>query len=88
MKRLLILCPYPVGVAAGQRLKYEQYFDDWRSQGYEITVAPFMDMALWRITYERGRYPAKIAGVLRGYLRRLRDVFRIRNFDAVYIHIG
>ncbi len=30
---------------------------------------------------------AKIAGVLRGYLRRLRDVFRIRNFDAVYIHM-
>jgi L-malate glycosyltransferase len=84
-RRLLVLCPYPQGVAAGQRLKYEQYFDDWRAHGYEIIVSSFMDPSLWRVLYERGHYLAKVLGVLRGQLRRLRDICRLHRFDIVYI---
>ncbi len=84
-KRLLVLCPYPEGVAAGQRLKYEQYFDDWRARGYEITIAPFMDDAMWRIVHQPGHLAAKIFGTLRGTLRRIRDLFRIRTHDGVYV---
>jgi len=32
-KRIFVMCPFPQGVAAGQRLKYEQYFDHWRENG-------------------------------------------------------
>ena len=86
-KRMLVLCPFPQGVAAGQRLKYEQYFDDWRRLGYEIQVSSFMDEAMWRIVYEPGHPLAKIAGTLRGHLRRLRDLFRIRRYDLVYVYM-
>ena len=37
-KKILILCPFPKGQAAGQRLKYEQYFEYWEEEGYEIRV--------------------------------------------------
>jgi glycosyltransferase involved in cell wall biosynthesis len=84
-KRMLVICPYPVGVAAGQRLKYEQYFDDWRRQGWEITTSSFMDEAIWNILYEPGRIVPKAFGVLRGHLRRMRDVLRISNYDLVYV---
>jgi L-malate glycosyltransferase len=84
-KKLLVLCPFPQGVAAGQRLKYEQYFDDWRTQGCDITVSSFMDPAMWAVTYQPGHYPAKVLGVLRGHLRRMRDMLRIHRFDAVYV---
>jgi glycosyltransferase involved in cell wall biosynthesis len=84
---MLVLCPFPVGVAAGQRLKYEQYFDDWRSAGWDITVSPYLDMAAWNVAYVPGRYPAKALGLLKGHLRRLRDLFRIARFDLVYIHM-
>lgn len=84
-KRMLVLCPYPEGVAAGQRLKYEQYFDDWRSLGWTIDVSCFMDMAMWRVAYEPGHLFEKIAGVLRGHLRRLRDLLRIPRYDVVYV---
>lgn len=82
---MLVICPFPGGVAAGQRLKYEQYFDDWRSAGYEITVSSYMDMAMWRVVYEPGHWAAKACGVLRGHLRRLRDLFRIARYDVVYV---
>ncbi|HZC37359.1 MAG TPA: hypothetical protein VE221_01650, partial [Sphingomicrobium sp.] len=86
-KRMLVLCPYPEGVAAGQRLKFEQYYDDWRAAGWEIDVAPFMDMDLWRILVERGHFSAKMLGVLKGYLRRTRDLLRVRRYDLVYCHM-
>lgn len=85
MPRILILCPYPEGVAAGQRLKYEQYLDDWRRAGFEVTVSSFMDLALWNVVHKAGNTGAKIAGLLRGHRRRLRDLARIHDFDLVYV---
>jgi len=82
--RMLVLCPYPVGVAAGQRLKFEQYYDDWRERGWEIEVRPFMDTRLWHIAFIRGHFLEKIARTLRGYVGRTRDILRIGNYDLVY----
>lgn len=82
---MLILCPFPEGVAAGQRLKYEQYFDRWRADGWDIDVSSFMDNALWDIVYKPGRYPSKAAGVAKGHMRRLRDLTRVAQYDLVYV---
>jgi glycosyltransferase involved in cell wall biosynthesis len=83
--RILVICPFPYGVAAGQRLKYEQYFDDWRAAGYEIDLSPFMDRPMWDIVYQPGHLLAKALGTLRGHLRRMRDLFRLRRYDLVYV---
>ena len=85
MNKVLVICPYPVGVAAGQRLKYEQYFDNWEENGFQVTVSPFMDRRLWDIVYQKGYLFSKILGTLRGYLRRCRDILRVGNFDTVYV---
>src|SRR3954451_11075691 len=85
--RMLVLCPFPHGVAAAQRLKFEQYYNDWRAAGWEVDVAPFMDAALWRVLYERGHLGAKLVGVTKGYVRRLRDLFRVGRYDLVYCHM-
>lgn len=86
-KRILVICPFPEGVAAGQRLKYEPYIEHWRENGYEVEISSFMDMAMWKIVYTRGNYAAKVLGTLRGHLRRIRDIFRIGSFDIVYVHM-
>jgi glycosyltransferase involved in cell wall biosynthesis len=84
---MLVVCPFPVGVAAGQRLKYEQYFHDWRQAGWDITVSPYMDMATWSVAYRPGHQAAKLFGLLKGHLRRLRDLLRIARYDLVFIHM-
>lgn len=86
MKKIIIICPFPYNVAAGQRLKYEQYFDHWKENGYSITMSSFLDNRTWELVYKPGNYIAKITGTLRGHLRRIRDIFRIHNYDLVYIH--
>lgn len=85
VKKVLVICPFPQGVAAGQRLKYEQYLDHWRENGYEVVVSSFMDEPMWNVVYTRGNYVLKILGTLRGYFRRILDIFRIAQFDVVYI---
>ena len=84
-KKILVVCPFPQGEAAGQRLKYEQYFETWNDAGYEITVSCFMDQSLWQIVYSKGNYLKKIFGVLRGLFRRFLDLFRLYKFDIVYV---
>jgi glycosyltransferase involved in cell wall biosynthesis len=85
LKRILIICPYPVGEAAGQRLKYEQYIDGWEERGYEVKISPFMSKSLWNVVYLQGNFLRKFIGILRGYLFRVRDLLIVHNFDIVYI---
>src|SRR6185503_20478206 len=82
---MLVLCPYPVGVAAGQRLKFEQYYDDWREAGWDIMVSPYMDPELWSVAHQHGRLGAKLAGTLKGLLRRIGDMIRVGRYDLVYV---
>ena len=87
LKRMLVLCPYPFGVAAAQRLKFEQYYDDWRAAGWEVVIAPYMDVDLWKVLYQRGHHLRKLIGVAKGHLRRIGDMFRLRRYDCVYCHM-
>jgi L-malate glycosyltransferase len=81
---MLVLCPYPVGVAAGQRLKFEQYYDDWRDAGWDITVSPYMNPKLWSVAHQPGHLWPKLLGTLTGLIRRIGDLMRLRRFDLVY----
>jgi len=85
--KILFIVPYPVGVAPSQRLKFEQYFDCFRSNGITIKVSPFIDHRFIKILYEKGFYFKKILYTLKGYLRRIADIFQVKNFDLVYLHL-
>ena len=82
--KMLVLCPYPVGVAAGQRLKFEQYYDDWREAGWDITVSPYMSPKLWSVAHQHGHLWSKVRGTLGGLLRRIGDLAHISRYDLVY----
>ncbi len=85
--KILVICPYPENVAPGQRLKYEQYFDKWRNNGYDISVAPFMTMRFWNIVYKKGHMLEKIYWTLYGYLKRILILFAIPFFDITYVFL-
>ncbi len=84
-KNILILCPYPPDTAAGQRLKYEQYLSMWQAAGYNVTIRPFMSAKLWAIVYKQGYVVTKIIETLKGYIGRIKDMFTISKYDAVYV---
>lgn len=85
MKRMLVICPFPEACAAQQRLKYEQYFTDWRAHGWAIEVSNFVDRPTWDVLYKRGHWPSKALGLAKGYFKRLRDLVRMPCYDLVYV---
>ena len=85
-RKIAVICPYPYGVAAGQRLKYEQYFTNWKENNYSVQIFPFMSNNLWRIAYKKGFLLLKIIETIKGYCRRGFLPFIIHKYDIVYIH--
>ena len=73
--------------APSQRLKYEQYFVDMEKAGFEISNSAFVDDEFWKIIYQKGNLFMKTLFTLKGYFRRILDLFRLRKFDIVYVHL-
>lgn len=87
MKKILVLCPYPENCAPSQRLKYEQYFGEFRKAGFDITVSSFINRSFWKIIYLPNHWLAKAFFTLCGYFRRTFDLLRLRRYDIVYVHL-
>ena len=85
MKKILILCPYPESMAAGQRLKYEQYFESWEASGYELQKSSFFSISTWDVLWSKGHLLRKITGTIQGYFRRINDLYKLQGCDVVYI---
>lgn len=86
-KKILILCPYPENTAPSQRLKFEQYYDYFRAEGYELTISPFISPSFWDIIYKKGYFHLKLIFTLTGYFKRINDVLRAARYDIIYVHL-
>lgn len=86
-KKILVLCPFPRGVAAGQRLKYEQYFPLLEKEGYQFTISNFQTDRMWKIAFQPGRVIEKIWWTFVGYCKRVLDLFRLPFYDGVYVFL-
>ena len=86
-KRILFLSPYPLDSAPSQRLKYEQYYPYFEEAGYECITSSFVSPRFWKIIYQPGFWIRKAVYTVAGYLRRFTDLFRLRQFDIVYVHL-
>jgi len=86
-RRVLILCTYPLGVAAGQRFRFEQYLRILGSAGIDTTVSPFLPSWVWPVLYKPGNTMRKVWAVLGGVVRRLALLFYASRYDYIFIHL-
>jgi len=84
--RVLILCPYPLGISPGQRFRFEQYLEILRANGIVIEIQSFLDMDTMRILYKPGHVSKKVTSVLAGFLRRIAGLRRVFDYDYIFIH--
>ena len=82
---VLAWVPYPLGIAPGQRYRIEQWAPYLRDQGIEVTFQAFATPQLNRMLYQRGRWPAKAAGMAAGLARRFAQALEARRYDAVFL---
>ncbi len=86
MKKIYFLVPYPFGEAPSQRFRYEQYLDILKKRGYQYHLSSFLDMSAWNVLYKPGHYLPKVLKIMAGFIRRTADLFRMSDYDFVFIH--
>lgn len=83
---ILFLFPYPLGCAASQRFRFEQYLEILRSAGIDYTLQPFLSQRAWEKFYRKGFFLRKSYALIAGLARRIFILFTIRKYDFVFIH--
>ena len=84
--RVLLLVPYPAGEAPSQRYRFEQYLQILLQHGILTNLQSFLSKSSWRIFYGSGNSLKKSGIILIGFLKRLRILFSLSNYDIVFIH--
>ncbi len=82
--RILCLSSYPVEAAA-TRFRLEQFVGPLRKRGIEMEVRPFLDSRRFESLYQDTSFVAKAGSMVLPLLKRFRDVFAARKYDAVFV---
>lgn len=85
-KSILFICPYPYDSVGSQRFRHELYFEALSQEGYTIEVSPFWNVADWSLQQQKGKLFLKVLASIIALIRRIFLLFRLRNFDLIYIH--
>jgi glycosyltransferase involved in cell wall biosynthesis len=85
-KKVLFLLPYPLHRAPSQRFRVEAYFYLLREHNISFTTREFLDDKAWQILYTKGSLIKKGIAVSKGYLRRIKLLFKTNGYTHVFIH--
>lgn len=84
--KVLFIFPYPLGKAASQRFRFEQYFKFLNQHQIEYESKPFLSDKTWNILYLPGRFVEKTLAILKGLFSRFLLLFRLKEYDYLFIH--
>ncbi|GAB3197949.1 glycosyltransferase involved in cell wall biosynthesis [Pontibacter aydingkolensis] len=84
--KVLFVVPYPIGKAASQRFRVEQFFPVLDAQSIKYKVAPFWDGKTWAILYKNGNTLQKVIGTIKGFAKRKALLLQLHKYDYVFVH--
>jgi len=86
-KKILFVCPFPIGTQAGQRFKFEQHMDSIKNHGFIVNFNSFFDVRMVHIIYSKGFFFKKIYYTIKSYFKRYLLLFYINKYDVVYLFL-
>jgi glycosyltransferase involved in cell wall biosynthesis len=86
VKNILFVVPYPIGKAASQRFRVEQFLPDLEAKSISYDLSPFWDDKTWTILYKSGHTLQKIVGTIRGFVERGALLLTLTEYDYVFVH--
>ena len=84
--KVLFVVPYPVGKAASQRYRVEQWLPVLQEQTINYNFSPFWDEVTWAILYKPGYSLRKAVSLIKGMFRRLFLLTKLSAYDYIFIH--
>lgn len=86
MPKVLFLAMHRLDRNPSQRYRFEQYLNYFKQQGWECELSNYINEKQDYFLYQKGNIWKKARIVCRGFLQRLNDVKRAKQFDIVFIH--
>ena len=74
-----------MGRAPGQRFRFEQYFTFLEKAGFACELSYLISEKDDKIFYQKGRFIPKALLTFKWFLKRARDLKRIKKFDIVFV---
>jgi glycosyltransferase involved in cell wall biosynthesis len=84
--KILFLCPYPFDEAPSQRFRFEQYLKKLDTNNISYSQHSFWDTKTWKVLYKPGQTRTKLVGLLYGTIKRFILLFKVNEYDFVFIH--
>lgn len=83
--KVLALSPIPEE-GAGCRFRVSQYIPYLRQAGFDVTVSPFYSHEYFGFVYRPGNYIRKATGFASLTLRRINELYSMREYDLVLLY--
>jgi glycosyltransferase involved in cell wall biosynthesis len=83
--KVLFVCLHAPEQAPGQRFRFEQYLPYLAANGIECTYSNLLEEKDYNFFYKKGFLFKKAGVVLRGFLKRYRQLKKINGYDIVFI---
>lgn len=85
LKKVLALSPIPEE-GAGCRFRVTQYIPHLREAGFDVTVSAFYSREYFDFVYRPGNYLRKVAGFGALTLRRINELYSMKEYDLVFLY--
>lgn len=85
MKKILFIVQYPKEISPSQRFRIELYENILSSNGFIFHTSYFIDNKTKKVIYRKGHLFSKIIGVIKGFFKRIWDLFGIYNYEYIFI---
>ncbi len=83
---IAFVVPYPLGIAPGQRFRFEHYLPHLRDKGTKIKVYPFIGPSTYSVLYKPGHAFRKLIGVTGGFVLRILQFPMFLRADWIFIY--
>lgn len=85
MPNVLIICAHRPNRSPSQRYRFEQYLPYLKEHGFDFTYSYLLNEKADVLFYSKGNFLNKVLILLRSILIRIKDVFRLKKFDIIFI---
>ena len=84
-KKVLFIANHRLNRSPGQRFRFEQYIPFLIENGYDCTLSFLINEKDDKILYAKGFYFQKTVLFFKTYFIRLKNLFRIKDYDVVFV---
>jgi glycosyltransferase involved in cell wall biosynthesis len=83
---VFFMVPSPLGIAPGQRFRFEHYLPLLEEKGIKYKISSYFTRKGKSALYSKTKFWRKVYAIIRGYLKRISDLFIIWRYDYVYVY--